>query len=363
MNIPREGRSHHVKVIAKRTQKNDNVCAFSPKSSNLSEQIQFAGKPVALVREAEVQEHLSLQEAILDSRAALEDLGRDEAVNCVRTRVESRDRESAWLHTLRAGMPKRGVAGGKDYTSLKFDTPAMWVTVVDLKSGLPIAFVEANYLSRVRTAAVTAIATDLLAPPNPNCLAHFGVGKISELLVKGVLKVRPSIQKVFLVRHSTSNRAPDWVHELEGQVQIGVVERDRALIESDLVTTATNSREPVIPPHAAMPHVRHINLIGSNHLKRNEISDDLARRCLPPNGYLVVDDKQQANLEAGDFARLVESGELRWHQVPTLAEILIDTEKEKKFSNTPLTAFKSVGIGLMDLAVATGVLRRLGLLH
>ena len=347
-------------MIAKRTPKSDNARAFSPKSSNLSEQIQFAGKPVALVREAEVQEHLSLEDAILDSRAALEDLGRDEAVNCIRTRIESHDRETAWLHTLRAGMPKKGVAGGKDYTSVKFDTPAMWATVVDLKSGLPVAFVEADYLSRARTAAVTAIATDLLAPPNPNCLAHFGVGKISELLVKGVLKVRPSIQKVFLVRRNTSNKAPDWVDELEGQVQIGVVERERALSEADLVTTATNSREPVIPTHAAMPHVRHINLIGSNHLKRHEISEALARRCLPPDGYLVVDDKQQAKLEAGDFAGLVESGELRWDQVPTLAEILIDPEK---CLNAALTIFKSVGMGLMDLAVAAGVLRRMGLLH
>jgi ornithine cyclodeaminase/alanine dehydrogenase-like protein (mu-crystallin family) len=243
-----------------------------------------------------------------------------------------------------------------------FDTPAMWATVVDIKTGLLIAFVEADHLSKVRTAATTAIATDLLAPPNPHSLAHFGAGKISDLLVHAILKVRPSINRVFLVRKDISRGAPDWFRELEGRIEGKVVDANQALIEADLITTATNSRTQVIPPQAAIPRLRHLNLIGSNHLKRREISDELARHCLPPEGYLVVDDKDQAKLEAGDFVELEQSGELTWDDVPTLAQLLVDPVEKQKASKATLTTFKSVGIGLMDLALATGVLRRMGVL-
>jgi len=331
-------------------------------NSNLVDKIEFAGNVIRLVREAEVWSHLSLEDALADTRVALEDLAMQQAVNCVRSRVEWRKPKLAWLHTLRAGLASWGVIGGKDYTSLRFETPAMWVTVLDIKSGLPIAFVEANYLSRVRTGATTAIATDLLAPPNLDSLGHFGAGKISELVVKAVLKVRPSISRVFLVREDISKGAPEWLKELEGQLGAKIVDANEALAEADLVTTATSSSKPVIPPQASLPRLRHLNLIGSNHLGRREISDELARRCLPPNGYLVVDDKDQAKLEAGDFLALEQSGQLTWDNVPTLAQLLVDPAERLKASKATLTTFKSVGTGLMDLALATGVLRRMGVL-
>ncbi|MCI0489925.1 MAG: hypothetical protein L0229_25310 [Blastocatellia bacterium] len=327
---------------------------------HILEKIAFVGTHIAIIREDQVQHHLSLDDAITDLRTALEALAAKQAVNCARIRVTSRD--SAWLHTLRAGLQRWRIIGGKDYTSLGFETPAMWATVIDMSTGVPLAFVEADYLSRVRTAAMTAIATDLLAPPNVTCLAHFGAGKISELLVRAVLKVRPSVRRVFLVRRNTSKGGPDWLSRLENGVEGEMVDATHALIESDIVTTATSSREPVIPANAEINRVRHINLIGSNHLKRREISEELALRFLSPGGYLVVDDQRQAELEAGDFSAIETNGALDWSRIPTLDQLLCSSEEQEKVSKATITAFKSVGIGLADLAVAAGVLQRIGLL-
>jgi ornithine cyclodeaminase/alanine dehydrogenase-like protein (mu-crystallin family) len=169
------------------------------------------------------------------------------------------------------------------------------------------------------------------------------------------------VTSVFVVRGEDSKGTPDWCRQLEGDVRIELCDRAVALNKADLVTTATNSKTPVIPTNAAMPRVRHLNLIGSNHKKRKEIPAELAYRCLPPNGYLVVDDTKQARLEAGDFVAFGPET-LNWDRIPTLGQLLdCDVEKEKA-SKATLTAFKSVGIGLMDLAVAAGVCRRLGLL-
>lgn len=331
-------------------------------SRNLIERIIFAGSQIALIREEQVHKNLSLESGIADLRDVLRALAHQQAVNCPRVRVQSQERNSAWLHTLRAGITSWGVAGGKDYTSIKFDTLAMWATVVNAKTGLPFAFIEANYLSRVRTAAITAIATDLLAPPNVTCLAHFGAGKISELLIRAILRVRPSVRRVFLIRGDPSKGSPDWLHQLGSEVQSEVSSATNALLEADLVTTATSSSEPVIPADAEMPRMRHINLIGSNHLKRREIFENLARSCLPPNGYLVADDPSQAALEAGDFSGLAKTGILDWDEIPTLAGLLDNPAEKEKAVMADLTAFKSVGMGLMDLAIAAGILRRMGLL-
>lgn len=320
--------------------------------------IQFAGTRVSIVREEQVQEHLSLESGMEDLREVFRAYAQKQAVNSPRVRVTWRDRP--WLHTLRAGIASWNVIGGKDYTSIKYETPAMWVTVIDATTALPIAFIEANYLSRVRTAATTAIATDLLASPEPACLAHFGAGKISELLVRAVLKVRPSLKRVLLVRDQTSKGAPDWLYKLGDDVVGEMVDGTTALRQAYIVTTATSSRTPVIPANAAMPNARHFNLVGANHLSRREISEDFARRCLPPSGYLVVEDTDQARQEAGDFAALAET--INWAAIPTLGQLIVDPDERKKAESASLTIFKSVGIGLLDLAVASGVLRRMGLL-
>lgn len=320
--------------------------------------IEFAGTRVSIIRERQVQDHLSLHNAIDDLREAFRAYAQQQAVSAPRIRIVSP--QQPWLHTLRAGIPSWNVIGGKDYTSVGFNTPAMWVTVVDGKTALPKAFIEANYLSRIRTAAATGLATELLAPRDATCLAHFGAGKISELLVRAVLEVRPSVRRVLLVRHDDSKGAPDWLDDLGDHVKAKLVTPETALREAHIMTTATNSARPVIPVNAEMPNVRHVNLVGANHLKRREVPEDFAYRCLPPTGYLVVEDTQQARQEAGDFAALGDK--INWNEIPTLGQFIDDPDEKKKADNASLTVFKSVGIGLMDLAVAAGVLRRMKLL-
>ncbi len=323
-----------------------------------AETIQFCDTSVLLVRDAEVRRHLSIASALTDLREVLATTA-GKGLNRPRIRIDAREKRRAWLHTLRAGLPAWEVAGGKDYTSIEFETKAMWASVIDTRTGLPLAFIEADFLSLIRTAAVAGLATDLLAPAEPTCLAHFGAGKIAEHLVEAVLHVRPSIRRVLLVRREISKGAPEWLSTLGDGVEGTLVDAEEALAEADLVTTATSSKTPVIPAGAALPRLRHLNLIGSNHLKRQEIPEDLARRCLPPHGFLVTDDQEQAAAEAGDFAGLADQGALCWDEIPTLAQLVADSNLRERARAADLTAFKSVGTGLMDLIIASGLLRRL----
>jgi len=320
--------------------------------------IDFLKTRIALVDDEQVRHHLSLAEAIDDLRTAFTVFGRGRALNLPRQRVSWRPdadapqeaKSPAWLHCLRAGLIDAALIGGKDYTSQEFETPAMWVTVVDARTAKPIAWLEADFLSRMRTAATTALATDVLAPPNPRRLVHFGAGKISELLVRGLLLVRPSLEEVILVRNHAEQGAPPWLAYLAVRGRLGVASE-----AAEAITTATNSRNPVIPAGLALPRLRHLNLVGGNHPKRREIDEDLAQRCL--RGRLVVEDRDQACKEAGEFAFLSEAD---WRATATLGEVLAAAGEPP--TPPPLTTFKSVGIGLADLAIAAGILRRLGIL-
>ena len=327
---------------------------------------EFLGTRVALVGEADVCRHLSLKDAFEDLRDAFFALGQGRAQNRPRVRIDwhspfakkpGRAKPLAWLHSLRAGLADAALAGGKDYTSQGFQTPAMWVTVVDMHTGKPLAWVEADFLSRIRTASTTALATHLLAPADARCLAHFGAGKISEWLVRAILRIRPSIESVLLVRQDPTKGAPDWLAKLD--VPAKLVERASEVAGADIVTTATNSRDPVLTSDCDLPRLRHLNLVGANHPKRREIDTALALRCLPPKGCLMVEDKDQAQREAGDIAGPELAGKLDWSQIETLDQWLAQAKQRPE---NRLTAFKSVGIGLADLAVAAGVLRRMGLL-
>lgn len=322
--------------------------------------IEFAGGHPALVREAEVRNSLSLRQAIDGLRRVLEGAADGELLSLPRVRVVPPGKDRAWLHTLRAGAAGPGVAGGKDYTSVGFETPSLWTTVVSQRTGRLVALVEAQHLTLVRTAAVAALATDLLAPPAPATLAHFGVGKISEQLVRGVLEVRPSLRRVLLVRRRGGAPAPEWLAELPAGVEARIVGPEEALAAAEVVTTATSSKTPVIPAGAAMSRLRHLNLVGSNHPARREIDADLARRCASSGCLLVADDPAQAALEAGDFRP--PNPTVDWERVPSLERLARDPALRARRDAAELTAFESVGTGLMDLLVAAVLLENLGLL-
>lgn len=328
--------------------------------TDLVESIDFARGRFSLIREPDVESALPLGDAIAALGAILRQTPEEGLISLPRVRVVPPGRDQAWLHTLRAALPRLGVAGGKDYTSLGFETPAMWVTVVSLLTGLPIALIEADYLSRVRTGAVTAVATDLLAPQQVETLAHFGIGKISEQLVRALLIVRPSLKRVLLVRRQAEAPLPDWVHRLPSGIEIGQTSADAVLDQADIVTTATSSKTPVIPRGALMPRLRHLNLVGSNHRDRREIDEELMRTFLPPSGFVAADDPAQAATEAGELMAM--RSEVDWKSLPSLAGLARDPALQAQAKSADRTAFKSVGVGAMDLAIAAAVLRRLGVL-
>src|SRR5205807_10546180 len=119
--------------------------------------------------------------------------------------------------------------------------------------------------------------------------------------------------------------------------------------DKDIVITATTSREPVLNGHW-LAEGTHINAVGSNYLASVELDAVAVRRC----DSIVVDSKDQAGIEAGDFVQPLEDGSIHWADVHELGQVIVG-----RYAGRPhpqdVTLFKSLGISIEDLAVAAVV--------
>src|SRR5262249_40418048 len=97
----------------------------------------------------------------------------------------------------------------------------------------------------------------------------------------------------------------------------------------------------------------HINAVGSNFLSKAELDVVTLRRC----GPIVVDSKDQARIEAGDFQQALEDGSLRWADVRQLGQVGVGRYHGREHPED-VTLFKSLGIALEDVAVAGRVFAR-----
>jgi ornithine cyclodeaminase/alanine dehydrogenase-like protein (mu-crystallin family) len=119
-----------------------------------------------------------------------------------------------------------------------------------------------------------------------------------------------------------------------------------AVAGADIVVTATNSSTPVVMSEWLAPGT-HVNAMGANAASRRELDAQIVRRA----ALLVTDDVAQAKTEAGEFIDLARTGELDWNDLVPLHRIV--AEPNLRRDPNAVTLFKSLGVGLEDLAIAS----------
>jgi ornithine cyclodeaminase/alanine dehydrogenase-like protein (mu-crystallin family) len=297
--------------------------------------------------EADVQQLLTMDLALSAVDAAFRKISLDEAVNIPRSRCQT---DAAMLHVLPAAAKTLGALGLKAYTTGKF--PAHFqVLLFDPKLGHLTAIIEADYLGQVRTGAASGVATKKLARRDAQRIGLYGTGKQARTQLEAVCKVR-TISSVS-VYSPNEDRRNAFAHEMTARCQVPVTPvADPALAarDQDIVITATTAREPVLLGEWLSPGC-HLNIIGSNFLAKSEIDVEVIRR----SSLICVDSKDQARGEAGDFVLALEQGVLHWSDVREFAHVLVGRYPGRE---TPedITLFKSLGLGIEDVAVAVRLL-------
>jgi ornithine cyclodeaminase/alanine dehydrogenase-like protein (mu-crystallin family) len=218
--------------------------------------------------------------------------------------------------------------------------------LIDSRSSQTIAVFEANYLTDLRTAATTAIATDALGRPDVATLGIFGTGRQAEAHVAMLSKER-QFRHILVTGTSPTKTAlfAERMRERWG-CEVDPTDAESCVCNSDVICTCTSSVEPLFRGELARPGT-HINLIGTFQAHAREVDSTLIRRA-----RVFVDTYEAALAEAGDILVPLRAGEIgREHVLGELHE-LVSGVKPGRVSRDDITVFKSVGCALEDLVTA-----------
>lgn len=209
------------------------------------------------------------------------------------------------------------------------------------------AMLSANYLTEVRTAAVSAIATRALARTDSRTLGVFGTGR--QALAHLLLLSRDKQFQRLLVCGSQRSRSERFAESLAEHHGLRVEPVDAATCakESDVICTCTTSSVPLFDGELVHEGT-HLNLVGAFQPENREVDDALVARS-----RIVVDSYEGALSEAGDLMIPLNCGIItNDHIIADLHEIVSRKVVGRK-DTCDITLFKSVGFALEDLVVAT----------
>ena len=293
--------------------------------------------------ESDVRKLLTMDMALPAVESAFRKLSLDEATNVPRQRCQT---DHVMLHVLPAAARTLNAIGFKAYVTGKFPSQFL-VTLYDPKTGDVKAWIQADYLGQVRTGAASGVATRKLARADAKTLGIIGTGKQARTQCEAIAKVR----SLSLVNVYSSNRERRIAFAAElskvcGMAVTAVDSAEGAVTGKDIVVTATNAREPVLKGDWIADGC-HVNLVGSNFLSKAEADVRVFERA----ALVVSDSKEQAKAEAGDFVQALKDGTLKWSDVTDLSHILTGRYPGRQ-NASDITVFKSLGLGVQDIAVA-----------
>lgn len=302
--------------------------------------------PVLHLTEDDVRGLLTTEEAVEAVEAALRKMALDEAFNVPRARCQT---DHVMLHVLPAAAKTLGVIGFKAYVTSRAGA-RFHVTIYDGKTGEMLALMQADYLGQVRTGAASAVATKHLARKDGTTAGIFGAGKQARTQLLGVSNVRKLTRAV--VWSPSEERRKTFAAEMTSACGIEVIPAsnpEEAARGLDIICTATSAREPVLFGAWLSPG-QHVNVIGSNYLAKAEIDVEVVKRA----NVVTIDSKDQGRLEAGDLVAALDQGVIEWIDIAELGRVVAMRTPGRQ-SAKDITLFKSLGIGLEDIAVAKKV--------
>lgn len=220
------------------------------------------------------------------------------------------------------------------------------VMLFDGATGELLAIANASAITAIRTAAVSALATRVLARDDARDLAIIGAGVQARTHLQAIACVRNLRRVRIAARRFESAQA--FANEMQpgASVLIEPVETaEVAVRDADLIVTATTSREPVLKREWISAGA-HINAVGTFSPKAREIDSATMGAAT-----VFTDRRESAFNEAGDYLIAAQEGAIGPQDIKELGEVLIGATPGRT-SPGEITLFKSLGLAVEDLAAA-----------
>ncbi len=313
---------------------------------------------VLIVSQPEVNRLLTMAECIEAMVEALTAVARGEVVLPLRQVVPlphhlgALASMPAYIESPR-GMAVKVIAVFPGNHGTQFDSHQGAVLLFEGEHGSLRAILDASEVTAIRTAAVSGVATRLLARQGAGDLAILGSGVQARTHLEAMLAVR-GMRRVRVWSPTAEKR--ERFAEREGRRHGITVEvastAEGAVVGADLICTTTSSREPVLEGEWLAPGT-HINAVGSSVRSARELDTAAVVRS-----RLFVDRRESALNEAGDFLTPKAQGAIGDDHIRgEIGDILVGRARGRQ-SDQEITLFKSLGIAVEDLAAAQLVYAR-----
>ncbi len=307
---------------------------------------------VLVVNPVEVRQLLLMNECIPIMEQALMNLGRGEGINPLRPVMFLPEKVGA-LGMMPAYLGEPPAMGAKIVSVMpknygtKYDSHQGVVLLFENEHGSLLAMVDASEITAIRTAAVSAVATRLLARPDASDLAIIGSGVQGASHLEAMLLARP-IDRIRIWSKTGSNS--QLFSEREGAKftrHIEVMPSIEAAVDgADIICTTTMAPQPILKGDWLAPGV-HINAVGSSIKSTRELDTAAVVKS-----RLFVDRRESTLNEAGDFLFPKAEGAINDDHIQgELGEILLGQIEGRK-TVEEITLFKSLGLGVEDIASA-----------
>ncbi|MGH7488064.1 MAG: ornithine cyclodeaminase family protein, partial [bacterium] len=214
------------------------------------------------------------------------------------------------------------------------------------ETGQLLAVMNASAITAIRTAAMSAVATRLLAREDARSLAIIGAGVQARSHLEAIPLVR-DVQDVRIVSRTLAK-----AYSLAGKGVRVVASVEKAIEGADIVVTATSSREPVLKREWLETGV-HINAVGSSIPVTREIDSATIAAA-----SFFVDRRESTLNESGDYLFALREGAIMDDHIRAeIGDVLIGKEPGRS-SASEITLFKSLGLAVEDLAAAQFLLKK-----
>lgn len=284
--------------------------------------------------DADVRRLLDYDALIPAMERALRDFSAGKAVQPVRTTIPVPG-GAGWLFVMPAYAADPPALGAKLVSyfpkNAGMHTHFATIQLFDPATGAPLVSMDGTLITEMRTAAVSAVATRVLARPDAKVLAILGAGVQARSHLAALRRVREFAEvRVWSPRSAAAFAREHGVTHAAGA---------RACVEgADVIVVATTSNVPVLEGAWVKPGA-HVNSVGAAIHDWRELDDTFVQRAT-----VLVDSRDAARVESGD---VIAAGRVD----AELGEVLLGRHPGRTRPDE-VTWFKSLGMAIEDVVAA-----------
>jgi ornithine cyclodeaminase/alanine dehydrogenase len=316
-----------------------------------------------ILNESDLRSVLEMRDVMAAVEAGFQALARGDVRLPERLRLAIPERKAVMLE-MPAFSQSRPAAGqsatggecalGSKIVSVFEQNPARNLDIIqsiyllfDAETGVPVSVMDGRFITAIRTAATSAVATKFMAPPAPERLAIFGAGVQARFHIDAMMCVARFERVMITSRTAEKARALcDYVRETYSTA-CDVVAAEEAASNADLICTCTTARAPLFDG-GLLKAATHVNAVGALTPTTRELDAEAIRRA-----RVIIDAEMGAGKEAGEILIPLAEGIIgAGHVRGTLADVVSGRVAGRE-SDDEITVFRSCGLAIEDLVTAS----------